>query len=119
MTGGPERAEAINLALAEAAGHLRIALAVGSQRIAIEQAGAGASIDACASRAGDVPILANFGAAQLATWDGATAAARAIDMIDADALIIHLNPLQEAVQPGGDRDWRGLFGKIEVLARAV
>jgi isopentenyl-diphosphate delta-isomerase len=65
----------------------------------------------------DVPILANFGAAQLRDWDGADMARRAIDMIGADALIVHLNPLQEVVQPEGDRDWRGLTDKLAALSR--
>ncbi len=118
MTGGVARASRINANLAEAAGTLGIALAVGSQRVALEE-GAAAGFDrGLRDKAGDVPILANFGAAQLREWDGPDAARRAIEMIDADALIIHLNPLQEALQPGGDRDWRGLLGEIEGLARA-
>ena len=117
MTGGPERAGAINAALAEAAGHLRIAFAVGSQRVAIESAGASGLDKRLRQRAGPVPILANFGAAQLKSWPGVEMARRAIEMIDADALIIHLNPLQEAVQIGGDRDWTGLLEKIAAIAR--
>jgi isopentenyl-diphosphate delta-isomerase len=119
MTGGPARAEGINAALAEAAGTLGIALAVGSQRIALEAAGAAGFDGRLRQRAGPVPILANLGAAQLAQWPGTAEAERAVAMIDADALIIHLNPLQEAVQPGGDRDWRGLLGRIEALARRL
>jgi isopentenyl-diphosphate delta-isomerase len=117
MTGGPERASAINRSIAEAAGVLGIAFAVGSQRIALEHGGAGGFDRGLRAAAGPVPILANFGAAQLATWDGVAMAERAIEMIDADALIVHLNPLQEAVQAGGDRDWRGLADKIGLLAR--
>lgn len=118
MTGGVARAVPINAHLAEAAGVLGIAFAVGSQRVALEE-GAAAGFDrSLRDKAGAVPILANFGAAQLGRWDGADAARRAVEMIDADALIIHLNPLQEALQPGGDRDWRGLLGEIECLARA-
>lgn len=121
MTGGPERADGINRAIAEAAQSLKIAFGVGSQRVALE------SDTAALSRGGfgrhlrdaapDVPILANFGAAQLAGWDGPDMARRAVDMIGADALIVHLNPLQEVVQPEGDRDWRGVLDKLEALQR--
>ena len=119
MTGGPVRAEAINARLAEAAEALGIALAVGSQRIAIEGRGAAGLDRALRRRAPSVPILANIGAAQLAIGYGLREAARAVEMIDADALIIHLNPLQEAVQPEGDRDWRGILAAIERLAGSL
>jgi isopentenyl-diphosphate delta-isomerase len=119
MTGGPERAEGINLAIAEAAQHLRIAFGVGSQRVALEAGAAGGAQGGLSrtlrDRAPDVPILANFGGAQLAAWNGVEMARRAIDMIGADAIIVHLNPLQEAVQPEGDRDWRGVLKAIEAL----
>jgi len=119
MTGGPARAAHINEHLAIACNELDIALAVGSQRVAIEGpdgAGLDASLRQFAPR---IPLLANFGAAQLNLGFGVDQARRAVEMIGADALIIHLNPLQEAVQPEGDRDWRGLFGSIEMLARAL
>jgi isopentenyl-diphosphate Delta-isomerase len=119
MTGGVARAESINMAIAEAAGALGIAFGVGSQRVALEAAGSAGFDRRLRQVAGAVPILANFGAAQLKTWDGVTMAERAIDMIDADALIVHLNPLQEAVQDGGDRDWRGLLTRIEAIARRL
>lgn len=117
MTGGVDRAAQINANLAEAARELNIALAVGSQRVAIETGEMAGFDRSLRERAGPVPILANLGAAQLKTWDGPDAARRAVEMIDADALIIHVNPLQEALQPGGDRDWSGLLGEIETLAR--
>ena len=117
MTGGMDRAARINGRLAEAAEALGLALAVGSQRIAIEGRGQG-GLDASLRRlAPSVPILANIGGAQLLAGWGVTEARRAVDMIEADALIVHLNPLQEAVQPEGDRRWRGLLGAIEALAR--
>lgn len=118
MTGGVERAAQINANLAEAAQVLNIAFAVGSQRIAIENGEAAGFDRSLRDKAGAAPLLANFGAAQLKSWDGVEAARRAIDMIGADALIIHVNPLQEALQPGGDRDWSGLLGQIERVARA-
>ena len=117
MTGGMERAARINLRLAEAAQVLGLALAVGSQRIAIEGRGQGGLDGSLRRAAPDVPILANIGGAQLLAGWGVDEARRAVDMIEADALIVHLNPLQEAVQPEGDRRWRGLLSAIEALAR--
>ncbi len=118
MTGGPARAERVNIHLAEAAQALGIALAVGSQRAALE-AGRQPEEPALRAYAPDVPIFANLGAAQLGLGYGVEEARRAIDLIGADALVIHLNPLQEAVQRHGDRDWRGLTARIADLARAL
>lgn len=119
MTGGPERAGVINERLAEAAEHLGLALAVGSQRIALEGRGSGGLDGALRRRAPGVPLLANIGAAQLVAGWGAEEAQRAVGMIEADALIVHLNPLQEALQPGGDRRWRGVLPAIAALVEAV
>ncbi|ALN74483.1 type 2 isopentenyl-diphosphate Delta-isomerase [Aureimonas sp. AU20] len=116
MTGGMERAARINERLAEAAEALGLALAVGSQRIALEGRGQGGLDGSLRRLAPSVPILANIGGAQLLAGWGLDEARRAVDMIEADALIVHLNPLQEAVQPEGDRRWRGLLGAIEALA---
>ena len=118
MTGGPARAEAINARLAEAAQAMGIALAVGSQRGAIEAGegfGAGGLDQSLRRRAPDTPILANIGAAQLVRGFGVDEARRAMEMIGADALIVHLNPLQEACQPEGDRDWWGVGAALEAL----
>lgn len=119
MTGGPARAEAINARLAEAAQHLGIALAVGSQRAALEDGGVAGLDMALRRRAPDTPILANIGAAQLTRGFGIDEARRALDMIAADALIVHLNPLQEACQPEGDRDWWGVGAALEALVKAL
>jgi len=120
MTGGARRAEAINHHLAEAAEELGIALAVGSQRVALERGGDGAGLTHELRRlAPSVPLLGNIGAAQLVQGYGVDQARRALDMIDGDALIIHLNPLQEAVQDRGDRNWRGVLLAIERLAAVL
>ncbi|MCQ0986517.1 type 2 isopentenyl-diphosphate Delta-isomerase [Jiella marina] len=119
MTGGPERAARINTRLAEAAEALGIAFAVGSQRIAIEGRARGGLDHGLRRLAPSVPILANVGAAQLGLGYGVREVERAVDMIEADALIIHLNPLQEAVQQGGDTDWRGILGRIAELATTL
>ena len=116
MTGGPSRAAQINKNLAIACESLGIGLAVGSQRVAIEGDGTGGLDRSLRDLAPSIPILANFGAAQLNLGFGADEARRAIEMIGADALIIHLNPLQEAVQPEGDRNWKGLLDRIGDLA---
>ncbi|CEA03734.1 isopentenyl-diphosphate delta-isomerase [Pseudomonas saudimassiliensis] len=117
MTGGAARAKYINHHLAEAAQALGIALAIGSQRVAVESGIDHGLTGELRTLAPDVPLLANIGAAQLA--DGSTMdwARRAVDMIGADALIIHLNPLQEAVQGGGDRDWRRVLDAIGALVQ--
>jgi isopentenyl-diphosphate delta-isomerase len=119
MTGGPQRGAAINANLAAAAEQLRIPLAVGSQRVALEGA-AQAGIDSRLREiAPSIPIWSNLGAAQLVQGYGADEARRAVEMIGADALIVHLNPLQEAVQPAGDRAWAGVLDAIERLAPAL
>lgn len=117
MTGGPTRATAINHHLAEAAQQLGIAFGVGSQRVSLD-GHAGAGLDKTLRQiAPDVLLLANFGAAQFADGYGVDEARRAIDMVEADALVIHLNPLQEAVQADGGRRWSGALDAIERLVR--
>ncbi len=116
MTGGAARSAAINAHLAEAAQQLGIAMAVGSQRVALETAGDQGLTGQLRQLAPDILLLANFGAAQLVRGYGVDEARRAVEMIEGDALIVHLNPLQEAVQAGGDRDWRGVLQAIEALA---
>jgi isopentenyl-diphosphate delta-isomerase len=119
MTGGPARAEAINVHLAEAAQALGIAFAVGSQRVALQQGALAGFSPTLRRLAPDVPIYANFGAVQLVNGFGLAEARRAIDMIEADALILHLNPLQECIQEDGDVDWKGVSRGIEQIVREL
>ncbi|MEM8744341.1 MAG: type 2 isopentenyl-diphosphate Delta-isomerase [Pseudomonadota bacterium] len=119
MTGGPTRSAAINETVATACEQLKLPFAVGSQRVALEEQGAAGLGKKLRALAPSVPILGNLGAAQLNLGYGADEALRAVDMIEADALYIHLNPLQEAVQPEGDRNWAGLFDKIAGMAEAL
>jgi isopentenyl-diphosphate Delta-isomerase len=119
MTGGPAKATTINENLARAANALGIAFAVGSQRVAVETGEAGGLRKRLRELIGSRPLLSNFGAAQLKGGKGLDMARRVVGMIDADALIIHLNPLQEAVQHGGNRDWAGLLPELETLVQSL
>jgi isopentenyl-diphosphate Delta-isomerase len=119
MTGGPEQGGRINLAIAEAAQHLGFAMGVGSQRIALG-GGKTSGLDKSIRRvAPDIALYANLGAVQLTHGMTVDDANRAVELIEADALILHLNPLQEALQPGGDRNWVGVEAAIEKTCRNI
>lgn len=119
MTGGAERSAAINKHLAQAAQELGIAMGVGSQRVSLRSKHDHGLTRELRRFAPDVPLLANIGAAQLLEPDGLDLARRAVDALQANALIIHLNPLQEAVQAEGDRDWRGVLDAIHQTVESV
>ncbi|MBE9523742.1 MAG: type 2 isopentenyl-diphosphate Delta-isomerase [Chloroflexi bacterium] len=118
MTGGTEQAKAINRVLAMTAQETGIAMGLGSQRAAIEDQ---ALIPSFKVRdvAPDILLFANLGAVQLNYGYGIEQCQRAVDMIEADALILHLNPLQEAVQPEGDTHFAGLLRRIEAVCKAL
>lgn len=111
MTGGTDEASRINRHLAAAAELTGVALGIGSQRKAIEDPDLAATFQV-RDLAPSVPLLANLGAVQLNYGYGTKECRRAVEMIEADALVLHLNPLQEAIQPEGDRDFSGLLAKI-------
>jgi isopentenyl-diphosphate delta-isomerase len=113
MTGGTMRAEKINRALAAVAQDHKIA--VGSQRAALELGKTASDLRIIAP---DIPIIGNLGGIQLAQSGGIDLAKAAIDDLQADAIAIHLNPLQEAVQPEGEHDWRGVRDAIAALVKA-
>ena len=119
MTGGTETASRVNLNLAEAAQHRRVAMGVGSQRIMLEERQAARNWRELRRVAPDVPLLANLGLVQLNKGFGLAECNRAVDAIEAEALILHLNVLQECVQPEGDTDWTGLLAKLEQVCRAL
>ncbi len=119
MTGGAKDAEAINCRLAEAACELGIAMGVGSQRISLEQGQHSGLDKTIRSLAKGVPLYSNLGAAQLRDTVNLDNAQRAVDAIDADALIVHLNPMQEAFQTNGDHNWVGVIHAIEKLKSRV
>lgn len=118
MTGGTPEAGTINQRLAEAAQAARVGMGLGSQRAALEDP---ALVDTYRVRhvAPDILLLANLGAVQLNYGYGPDECRRAVEMVEADALILHLNPLQEALQPEGETRFAGLLSKIEAVCRAL
>lgn len=119
MTGGTEQALTINRHLAEAAEVTGVAMGVGSQRAALEHAELAETFRVVRRVAPHALIFANLGAVQLNYGYGIDECRRAIEMIEAQALILHLNPLQEALQPDGNTRFAGLTRKIEAVCRAL
>lgn len=117
MTGGTEQGHEINCRLARAAQRRRLPMSVGSQRLALEDSARAGLFDV-RQHAPDCVLFANFGAAQLVRGWGVAEALRAVEMLRADALFIHINPIQEAIQ-GGDRDFRGLALRLAALCRSL
>jgi isopentenyl-diphosphate Delta-isomerase len=118
MTGGTESTGKINRVLAEATQITGVAMGVGSQRVALEHSETVATFR-IRNIAPDSLLFANLGAVQLNYGYGIDECQRAVDMIEADALILHLNALQEAVQPEGDTHFAGLLSKIEKVCKTL
>lgn len=118
MTGGSAQGKRFNTLLASVAQELEIGFGVGSQRAAIENPKL-ADTFKVRSVAPDVFLVGNLGMAQLAQGYGLAEARRAVEMIDADALSIHMNPLQELVQPEGEPRYRGALEKFSKVCRGL
>ena len=118
MTGGTSEAETINLRLAEAVQECKVAMGVGSQRTAIEHPEQAKTFQVRRA-APDILLFANLGAVQLNYGYGIDQCRKAVEMIQANALILHLNPLQEAVQDAGDTNFAGLAKKIEEICKKI
>lgn len=118
MTGGTEIAGRINRNLASAAEATNVAVGVGSQRKALEDPEKADTFRVRAV-APSVPLLANLGAVQLNYGMGVRECRQAVDMIGADALVLHLNPLQEALQPEGQCNFADLLPKIGEVVREL
>lgn len=118
MTGGTAKAHKINLTLAEGAQKAGIAMGLGSQRAAIEDPSLAGTYQ-IRSVAPDILLFANLGAVQLNYDYGVDECRRAVEMVEADALILHFNALQEAVQPEGDGDFSNLLQAIEQVCRKM
>jgi isopentenyl-diphosphate delta-isomerase len=114
MTGGTPEAGPINRALAQVAQAHGLAMGLGSGRVLLEQPEARETFDV-RPLAPDALLLANLGAVQLNRGVTADDCRRLVSQLGADALVLHLNPLQEALQPRGDACFGGLLRRIEAL----
>jgi len=119
MTGGTPKAAKINSSIAEAVEELGLGMGVGSQRAALEEPKLESTYKIVRKNAPNAFLVANLGAPQLVKGYGMEEAVKAIEMIEADALAIHLNPLQEAIQPEGEANYEGCFQKIEKLTETL
>jgi isopentenyl-diphosphate Delta-isomerase len=118
MTGGTLQAKEINYRLAEAAQEYKLVMGVGSQRVAIEKPDVADTFQV-RQIAPDILLLANLGAVQLNYKYGIDECWRAVELLGADALILHLNPLQECIQPHGDTNFRGLLDRIATVCQQL
>ena len=119
MTGGVEKGRSINKNLAKAAHKMGIAMGVGSQRAAIENPKYASQFKVVRKYAPDIPLIANVGLVQLNYGFGIKEFQRCVDMIDADALAVHVNPIQEVIQPEGDRNFEKLLPKLEKIVKKL
>jgi len=118
MTGGPEKGGLINKHLAEGAERAQVALALGSMRVLLRKPESLASFDVrqyCPS----IPLFGNMGLVQLNYGYGADDINRIVDLIHADGMFLHINPIQEAIQPEGNTDFSGLLSKLEAVIKKV
>lgn len=118
MTGGAPGTEEINGKLAEVAEKFGIALGVGSQRAAIEDPKLEQTFRVVREYARSVPVVGNIGGHEFVRYD-LNQISRLVDMINADALAVHLNLTQEVAQPEGTPDFRGLIAKIRLVTREL
>ena len=116
MTGGTEEATKINASIAEAVEKLGLGMGVGSQRAAIEDRKLEKTYAVARKKAPSAFLIANIGGVQLVHGYGLKEVKKAIEMIDADAVAIHLNAMQEAVQPEGQTNFKGVLTKISEIA---
>ena len=119
MTGGYPEAEKINRTLAEACEEFRLAMGVGSQRQALEDSRYHRSFSVVRGAAPHIPIVGNIGAPEIAAMKDLSPVHRLAEMIGADAFAVHLNPLQEFLQPEGNTHFRGVLTAIEHLVKEL
>lgn len=111
MTGGPELGEKINRHIAEAAQEIGVGFGLGSMRVTLRKPETVASFDV-KRYAPDVPMFANFGAIQLNYGYGVDDINKIMDSVNADGIFLHINSLQEVIQPEGDTNWKGVLDRL-------
>ena len=119
MTGGAKEAIQINASIAEAVEQLGLGMGLGSQRAAIENEKLEITYNIARKKAPNAFLIANVGGVQLVHGYGLKEVKKIVEMIDADAVAIHLNALQEAVQPEGQTNFQGVLAKIAEIAGAI
>ncbi len=119
MTGGAAEAENINAQLSIAANNLNIPLGVGSQRQALENKNYHNTYKIIRKNAPSIPILGNIGAAQIRVMDTFDLINLLVDLVEADAMVIHVNAVQELIQKNGEPDFSGLLKKIRKLVKQI
>lgn len=119
MTGGTELTKKINVLLAKAAQKYQIPMMVGSQRVILRHPETKESFSVVRKSAPDIPIIGNLGIAQIATSEDFDYVNDIIENIDADALAIHLNVIQELIQPEGDKTFSGVLEKLKILKEQI
>ena len=119
MTGGAQEALVINSAIAQAVEHLGLGMGLGSQRAAIENPTLEKTYRIARDQAPHAFLIANVGGVQLVHGYGIKEIRKIVEMIDADAIAVHLNALQEAVQPEGQTNFKGVLKKIAEIAAAL
>ncbi len=118
MTGGTQWTGDINRVLAEAAQATGIGMGLGSMRVILEEPETAATFQV-RRYAPDILLLANLGAVQLNYGYGPEDCRRIVELVEADGLFLHLNPLQEALQPEGNTRFAGLLRRIETVCHAL
>ncbi|MCS7123849.1 MAG: type 2 isopentenyl-diphosphate Delta-isomerase [Candidatus Bathyarchaeota archaeon] len=119
ITGGTSEARKINAAIATVVEELGLGMGVGSQRAALEDRRLEKTFAVVRKKAPTAFIVANIGGVQLTRGYGLKEVEKAIEMIEADAVAIHLNPLQEAVQPEGETSFQGILERIGEIAKSL
>lgn len=116
MTGGTDQAAQINASIAEAVEKLHLGMGIGSQRVAIEDQKLEKTFAIARKKAPTAFLIANIGGVQFVHGYGLKEVKKIVEMIDADAVAVHLNALQEAVQPEGQTNFKGVLAKIKEIA---
>jgi isopentenyl-diphosphate delta-isomerase len=119
MTGGTAEAEKINSVIAKSVEKLHLGMGVGSQRAAIENKNLERTFAIARKNAPNALLIANIGGVQLVHDIGVSEIKKIIQMIDADAVAIHLNALQESIQPEGQTNFEGIIEKIAEITEIL